>query len=60
MREEQRQANTISAALRTTAIFEAIWRLTQLPSPCIAMLPINQRGKRQIYVNISHLALDAV
>ncbi|MFT8210855.1 MAG: DNA circularization protein [Symbiopectobacterium sp.] len=57
---ERRHSNRIAALLRTTAIHEATWRLTQLPPPRTAMLPVNQRGKRQIHVNLSHPALHAV
>lgn len=57
---EHVQGNALAALLRTTAIHEATWRLTQLPPPRTALLPVNQRGKRQIHVNISHPALYAV
>lgn len=60
IQSERRRSNRIAALLRTTAIHEATWRLTQLPPPRTAMLPINQRAKRQIHVNISHPALHAV
>lgn len=54
---ERMRSNRIAALLRTTAIHEATWRLTQLPLPRTPTLPINQREKRQIHVNISHPAL---
>lgn len=57
---ERSHSNRIAALLRTTAIHEATWRLTQLPPPRTALLPVNQGGKRQIHVNISHPALHAV
>lgn len=57
---ERRQSNRIAALLRTTAIQEATWRLTQLPPPRSATLPVNQRGQRQIHVHISHPAVPAV
>ncbi|BGI52720.1 MAG: DNA circularization N-terminal domain-containing protein [Candidatus Hamiltonella defensa (Ceratovacuna japonica)] len=57
---ERRHSNRIAALLRTTAIHEATWRLTQLPPPRSATLPVNQRGQRQIQVNISHPAVPAV
>uniref|UniRef100_A0A3B0MG10 DNA circulation N-terminal domain-containing protein n=1 Tax=Arsenophonus endosymbiont of Trialeurodes vaporariorum TaxID=235567 RepID=A0A3B0MG10_9GAMM len=57
---ERRHSNRMAALLRTTAIHEATWRLTQLSPPRTAMLPVNQRAKRQIHVNISHSALHAV
>ncbi|MGX8940733.1 DNA circularization protein [Symbiopectobacterium sp. Eva_TO] len=60
IQSERRRSNRIAALLRTTAIHEATWRLTQLPPPRTAMLPVNQREKRQIHVNISHPALHAV
>ncbi|WP_334473652.1 DNA circularization protein [Arsenophonus sp. PmNCSU2021_1] len=60
IQSERRRSNRIAALLRATAIHEATWRLTQLPPPRTAMLPINQREKRQIHVNISHPALHAV
>ncbi|ASX25784.1 DNA circularization protein [Candidatus Williamhamiltonella defendens] len=56
---ERRQSNRIAALLRTTAIHEAALRLTQLPPPRTALLPVNQREKRQIQVNLSHPALHA-
>ncbi|WP_334470397.1 DNA circularization protein [Arsenophonus sp. PmNCSU2021_1] len=59
IQSERMRSNRIAALLRTTAIHEATWRLTQLPPPRTAMLPINQREKRQIHVNISHPALHA-
>ncbi|BAN97989.1 phage tail/DNA circulation protein [Plautia stali symbiont] len=59
VRAERRHSNRIAALVRTTAIHEATWRLTQLPPPRTALLPVNQRGKRQIHVNISHPALHA-
>lgn len=57
---ERRHSNRIAALLRMTAIHEATWRLTQLQPPHTALLPVNQRGKRQIHINISHPALHAV
>ncbi|MGG2139903.1 DNA circularization protein [Symbiopectobacterium sp. RP] len=60
IQSERRRSNRIAALLRTTAIHEATWRLTQLPPPRTAMLPVNQRAKRQLQVNISHPALHAV
>nr|WP_320408748.1 hypothetical protein [Candidatus Hamiltonella defensa] len=56
---ERRQSNRIAALLRTTAIHEAALRLTKLPPPRTALLPVNQREKRQIQVNLSHPALHA-
>lgn len=60
VQSERIQGNAIAAVLRTTAIHEAARRLTQLPPPRTALLPVNQRGKRQMQVNISHPALHAV
>ncbi|WP_238149455.1 hypothetical protein [Arsenophonus endosymbiont of Aleurodicus floccissimus] len=60
IQSEHRRSNRIAAFLRNTAIHEATWRLIQLPPPRTAMLPVNQREKRQIDVNISHPTLHAV
>ncbi|WP_334473725.1 hypothetical protein [Arsenophonus sp. PmNCSU2021_1] len=60
VQSERIQGNAIAAVLRTTAIHEAAWRLTQLPPPRTAMLPVNQRAKRQVHLNISHPALHSV
>ncbi|WP_041867280.1 DNA circularization protein [Sodalis glossinidius] len=57
---ERMRRNRIAALLRTNAIHEATWRLTQLPLPRTATLPVNQLEKRQVHVNISHPALHAV
>ncbi|WP_334472422.1 DNA circularization protein [Arsenophonus sp. PmNCSU2021_1] len=60
VQSERIQGNAIAAVLRTTAIHETAWRLTQLPPPRTALLPVNQRAKRQVHFNISHPALHAV
>ncbi len=60
VQSERIQGNAIAAVLRTTAIHETAWRLTQLPPPRTAMLPVNQRAKRQVHLNISHPALHAL